>query len=248
MAILTAMLGCDRSAPAALREPVPSAPQTAQPSASVRPAWTDVPSLAQAGQAATRALRASDLCVSSGKLLASGGALAVESPEFRAVATRSGDTDVELRFTYAGPTAEVAELGSGRVRRQIGLKLRAQDPCNLVYAMWRIDPGPELAVQVKLNPGQRTSSECKNGGYRTVRPVRSAPAGPVAEGSSHVLRASLRGATLALWADGVLAWEGMLGDDAQGPGGPVGLRSDNARFTFTMAVAGGDGQARPCGE
>jgi hypothetical protein len=194
-------------------------------------------------------LSAADLCVTSGALRPAGGALSVESPGFRAVATRAGDgdTDAELRFTYLGPTPEVARLGSGRMRTQIGLKLRAKDPCNLVYAMWRIDPGPELVVQVKRNPGARTSAECKNNGYRTVRPLRSAPVGPVSPGTSHVLRATMRGGSLGVWADGVLVWEGALGDDALDLEGPVGLRSDNARFTFTLAAGGGEGQTRPCG-
>jgi hypothetical protein len=229
-------LGCDRSTPAAATASPPPPP----------------PGTAVAG--------AADLCVTSGALRSSGDGLTVESPEFRATLARSGDTDAELRFTYLGPTSGVAQLGSGQVRHQLGLKLRAQDPCNLVYAMWRIDPGParskradpnandgpELVVQVKRNLLQHTSAECKNGGYRTVRPLRSAQVAAVVDGSTHVLRASLRGTSLDVWADGVLAWQGTLGDDALGIDGPVGLRSDNARFTFTLSATGGDGQARRC--
>jgi hypothetical protein len=140
----------------------------------------------------------------------------------------------------------VARLGSGRVRTQIGLKLRSQDPCNLVYAMWRIDPGPAIVVQVKRNPSQRTSAECANHGYRTVQPVHSTPTGPVTPGSTHALRAALRGSDLDVWADGVLAWQGSLGDDALDLDGPVGLRSDNARFAFALTASGGSAAARPC--
>lgn len=230
-----ALCACDRSSPAAQREPASSTPATPSPAPSPAPS---PPSSAP--------LAAADLCVTSGALRTADGSLAVESPEFRAVAARSGDTDAELRFTYLGPTPEIAHLGSGRVRDQIGLKLRAKDPCNLVYAMWRIDPGPELVVQVKRNAGERTSAECKNRGYRTVRPQRSAPVGSVTQGSSHVLRATLRGGSLGVWADGALVWEGVLGDDALDLEGPVGLRSDNARFTFTLSASGGDGGPRPC--
>jgi hypothetical protein len=185
-----------------------------------------------------RSLSPADLCVTSGKLDSNGSHLWVESPEFRAVVAGAGHTDAELRFTYLGPTAEVARLGSGRVRRQIGLKMRAQDPCNLVYAMWRIDPGPELAVQIKRNKGQRTSAECKNHGYRTIRPLRSAPIADVALGSSHVLRAAVHESELSVWADDLLVWQGALGDDVLDLDGPVGLRSDNARFAFAFDVSG----------
>jgi hypothetical protein len=229
--------GCDRSSAAAQRQPASSSPAAPPPAASPSP--SSAPSAAP--------LAAADLCVTSGALRTQDGRHSVESPAFRAVAARSRDTDVELRFDYLGPTADVARLGSGGVRGQIGLKLRAKDPCNLVYAMWRIDPGPELVVQVKRNAGQRTSAECKNHGYRTVRPLRSAPVPGVAPGSSHVLRAAIRGSSLDVWADGVLVWEGTLGDDALDIDGPVGLRSDNARFTFTLSAGGGDTGARPCG-
>jgi glyoxylase I family protein len=66
---------------------------------------------------------AADLCVTSGALLPSGEELAVDSSQFRAVAARTGDTDAELHFTYLGPTVRVAELGSGQIRTQLGLKL-----------------------------------------------------------------------------------------------------------------------------
>jgi hypothetical protein len=244
------VMGCDRSAPAAPREPTAPVAQR-EPTAPVAPQGASSSAPPGATGKLPAAVPAADLCVTSGVLGSAGGELAVESPSFRATLARSGDkvTDAELRFTYLGPTASVAQLGSGRIRRQIGLKLRAQDPCNLIYAMWRIDPGPELAVQVKRNPGLRTSAECKNGGYRTVRPARSAPVGPVAEGSTHVLRAALRGSTLDVWADGVLVWEGALADDALTLEGPVGLRSDNARFTFALSAAGPrglPGAPRPC--
>jgi hypothetical protein len=192
------------------------------------------------------ALGAADLCVTSGALHGEGGELSVESPEFRAVAARPGDTDAELRFTYLGPTTKVAPLGSGRVRTQIGLKLRAKDACNLVYAMWRIDPGPEVVVQVKRNPSQRTSAECTNHGYRTVEPVRTKPVGSVTPGSTHVLRAAIHGSSLDVWVDGALAWQGPLGDDVLDLDGPVGVRSDNARFTFALAANGSTAAARAC--
>ena len=92
---------------------------------------------------------------------------------------------VEARFTYLGPTGNEARLGSGELRRQFGLKLRAQDACNLVYAMWRIEPESKLVVSVKSNPGQQTSSQCGNRGYRNVKPRRSTPVPALRSGDSH---------------------------------------------------------------
>ncbi len=79
---------------------------------------------------------------------------------------------VEVHFTYLGSTGNEARLGSGELRRQFGLKLRAQDACNLVYAMWRIEPESKLVVSIKSNPGQHTSAECGNRGYRNIKPQR----------------------------------------------------------------------------
>jgi hypothetical protein len=58
------------------------------------------------------------------------------------------------------------------MRRQFGLKLRAQDPCNLVYAIWRIDPESKLVVSVKRNPNARNSAECGNHGYENIKPLQ----------------------------------------------------------------------------
>ena len=41
--------------------------------------------------------------------------------------------------------------------------------------MWRIEPESKLVVSVKSNPGQHTSAECGNRGYRNIKPRRSTP-------------------------------------------------------------------------
>src|SRR5262249_42847765 len=61
----------------------------------------------------------------------------VSEPKMRAVAPDSDGNAAELRFVYQGPTSETTALASGEVRRQLGLKLRAQNGCNLLYVMWR---------------------------------------------------------------------------------------------------------------
>ncbi|HXZ31807.1 MAG TPA: hypothetical protein VEH30_05970 [Terriglobales bacterium] len=97
----------------------------------------------------------SDLCVTEGTIENAGNdRMSVDVPKMRAYATRASEQSIGLRFRYAGPTRKESALGSGQMRRQVGLKLRAQDSCNLVYAMWRIDPEPKLVVSLKRNPSE----------------------------------------------------------------------------------------------
>jgi hypothetical protein len=184
--------------------------------------------------AAVRAAR-SDLCVTEGALETSAdGSLVVSASKMRAFATLPVADSAEVRFTWLGPTASESRLGSGEVRQQFGLKLRALDACNLVYVMWRLAPESKLVVQVKSNPGEHTSRECGNRGYRTVRP-RQAAAPPVPEsGATHVLRARIEGTQLLASVDGRDVWQGDFAGSAAVSAGPVGVRSDNAHVAFTL--------------
>ena len=141
---------------------------------------------------------------------------------------------VEARFTYHGPTGNEVRLGSGELRRQFGLKLRAQDACNLVYAMWRIEPESKLVVSVKSNPGQHSSAQCGNRGYRNIKPRRSTPVPALRSGDAHTLRAEMNGAEIEVFVDNSLVWEGSVGPDALGFDGPVGIRSDNVRLQMDL--------------
>src|SRR5580704_14994133 len=117
-----------------------------------------------------------DLCVTEGAVdELPGGRLSVVVPKMRAYVNAFTPPEVDVQFTYLGSTGNEARLGSGELRRQFGLKLRAQDACNLVYAMWRIEPESKLVVSVKSNAGQHTSTECGNRGYRNIKPRRSTP-------------------------------------------------------------------------
>jgi hypothetical protein len=144
---------------------------------------------------------------------------------------------VEARFTYLGSTGNEARLGSGELRRQFGLKLRAQDACNLVYAMWRIEPESKLVVSVKSNPGQHTSGQCGNRGYRNVEPRRSVPVPILRSGDSHSLRAEMNGAEMKVFVDNSLVWEGSVGPEVLSLDGPVGIRSDNAHLRIELRAA-----------
>jgi hypothetical protein len=140
----------------------------------------------------------------------------------------------EARFTYLGSTGNEAPLASGEMRRQFGLKLRAQDACNLVYAMWRIEPESKLVVSVKTNPGEHTSAECSNRGYQNIKPRHSSPVPALNPGETHTLRAQMDGAEMQVFADNALVWEGSLGPEALAFDGPVGIRSDNARLQIDL--------------
>ncbi|QSQ26582.1 hypothetical protein JY651_17320 [Pyxidicoccus parkwayensis] len=155
-------------------------------------------------------------------------------PRMQAELQGATSTSAELRFTVLGPTEQQQALASGEQRQQVGLKLRAEDGCNLVYVMWRIAPKPGVVVNYKRNPGQHTSRECGNAGYTTVRPARHASVGEPTPGTPHTLRAVLEGATMRVWADGKVVWEGELPAEALEMNGPVGLRSDNVRVALQL--------------
>ncbi|MGZ3458277.1 MAG: hypothetical protein ACXU86_07170 [Archangium sp.] len=165
------------------------------------------------------------------------GRSSIDVPKMRAVVPSTGEPKArvaELRFTYLGATREQKPLLSGELRRQIGLKLRAQDGCNVVYAMWRIEPKAGLVVSVKHNPGMHRSDDCGNGGYQTVKPRSSSSVPVLGPGDSHTLRAELQGAELTLRVDGRPVWDGTLPPEALTFDGPVGLRSDNGRFEVEL--------------
>ena len=202
------------------------------------------------GAAPTRAdgagagARKSRLCVTEGALDSSSeGRLSVNVAKLRAVLAAPGRQEIEARFVYLGPTAETAPLRSGAIRRQFGLKLRAADGCNLIYAMWRFAPEPALVVSVKSNPGLHTSRACGAAGYRNVTPLRQRPVEAPEIGASHRLAAALDGEALRVRIDGKEVWEGEVGRDALAVDGPVGIRSDNVRLELELFAAPATGQA-----
>src|SRR5271166_5820237 len=189
--------------------------------------------------AQTRA-RLSDFEVSDGRIEETGGnRLRVRSKEMRATLKKDGgEQNVSVSFTYLGPSREVAHLGNGEVRHQFGIKLKAQDICNLVYVMWNFDT-QKIAVSVKLNPGQRTHEECRDKGYiNNIKPHVVAAPPEVLVDQPHVLSADLEGQELTARADGQIVWQGTLVPVVLDFNGPVGLRSDNANVVFDYVVGG----------
>lgn len=194
--------------------------------------------------ATVRAVGASELCVSTGRVAPSGASrLHVDSGAMRAVIAGDSSSVAELDFTYRGPSAQTAPLASGELRRQIGLKLRAKDTCNLLYVMWHIDPSDGLAVSVKHNPGKSTHEACGDHGYSNLRPTASAPVPRLRPNERHILRAEIDGSALRVLVDGAVAWSGVLPSEAFTFNGPAGVRSDNGVFDFDVRVL----QARAAG-
>jgi hypothetical protein len=185
-----------------------------------------------------------DLCVTRGEIAAS----AITQPTVRAFAPSAGGDAAELAFTFGGDADTSRALANGQARRQVGLKLRAEDGCNVIYVMWRLDPKPKLDVSVKRNPGKRTHEECGAEGYTKVKPQHASAVPALVAGASHTLRAEIVGDELSAWIDGRLSWHGRLPDEARALSGPAGLRTDNLRLDRVelSAAAHGSGPAPAC--
>jgi hypothetical protein len=180
-------------------------------------------------------VEARELSVTSGEIIAEEPSrFSIRSPTFRAELGSAPRSAAEVSFVYRGPTEELARLASGEPRRQIGLKLRAHDTCNVVYAMWHIEPSPGIVVSVKSNPGQSRHAECGDRGYSFLQPTIEKEPPRIEPGQSHVLRASIRGRTLRVTTDGAISWEGELPASAFEFDGPVGVRSDNGEFSVAL--------------
>ena len=188
---------------------------------------------------ATAQVQPSDFDVPDGKIeKAAEDRLMVSTKEMRATLKFQTSQKVTVKFTYLGPTKEVSRLGNGEVRSQFGIKLRAQDTCNIVYIMWHFSPDQKIAVSVKRNPGKRTHEDCLDNGYiNNIKPRVSAPPPPVHPDQPHTFSASMSGSNLTVTADNRVVWQGDLGPVALEFDGPVGLRSDNAHVVFDFLAS-----------
>jgi len=104
--------------------------------------------------------------------------------------------------------------------------------------MWHIEPDSRIAVSVKRNAGQHTHAQCGAHGYRNIKPWLYKDLPPIRTGERHKFRAILRGGAVTLMADGNVVWKGDAGDQVLQFDGPVGFRTDNARFTLEYFVGG----------
>jgi len=178
------------------------------------------------------------LCVTKGKVSAKlETGLPVDVPTMRLFAPSTVGESATLKFWFRGDTTDKTELASGKARRQLGVKLRAMNGCNLVYVMWRLDPKPKLEVSVKSNPGQVSHEQCGADGYVKVKASKTTPPPALRIGAEHTLRAEITGDALTAWIDDQIAWEGTLPEAARALVGPAGVRSDNLAFDLVELVA-----------
>jgi hypothetical protein len=201
-------------------------------------ARSSVPSSQPTAAGSTRLISLQELHASSGALTPlAAGAIGIRSECLRAELAPSSRARLELTFRYLGPSRATAPLASGELRRQIGLKLRAQDTCNVVYVMWQIAPAPRLEVSVKHNPDAHTHEQCRDHGYTFVKPSwqNERAQHPLIElDQPHRLAATLQGRTLEISLDDAAAWRGELPATALAFDGPGGIRSDNGDFDVEL--------------
>jgi len=205
------------------------------------------PPPARAGYTPTRldAIASSTFCPTEGRVASVGArGLRVNAGGMRGVGAEDASRSVELAFRFRGESKEAVPLANGEMRKQIGIKLRAHDTCNVVYVMWHIAPTPGVWILVKSNPGMSTHAECRDRGYINVDSTVAVPEIRVNE--PHTLRADIDGETLWLHADGVEIWKGALPKEAFAFDGPVGTRTDNGEFDFELRVPGGLQRAARC--
>ncbi|HEY5946099.1 MAG TPA: hypothetical protein VIV40_11440 [Kofleriaceae bacterium] len=189
------------------------------------------------------AIQPGDLCITKGAMTQA----TIEEPTVRGYARGFGGDAAALTFTYKGETFETRELAGGQARRQIGLKLRAQDSCNVVYVMWRLDPKPQLDISVKQNPLMKTHEECGATGYTKIKPHKKTFVPAFEYGKTHTLRAEIVADELYAWIDDKLLWQGTLPETARAIKGPAGMRSDNVKFDLvSLSAPKGEGTAPAC--
>lgn len=203
-------------------------------------------------------VRKSNLKVTLGSISETkSGFLTTTSAKSRAVEKAPSASTAQLQFRYRGHSKKTTPPNSkGIIKRQIGLKLRAKDTCNLLYVMWEIErmqigadgardhrsSREKIVVLVKSNPGESTHKSCGTDGYETIGAVyQDDPSRGFAsakDNKGHRLRAELvpegpAGYKLLVYVDGKEVWNGLINHRLlRGIDGPAGLRSDNGSFIF----------------
>lgn len=174
------------------------------------------------------------LRVTLGKISTSpSGILSISDPEVRAMVEGGKPQKIAMSFTYLGPTEKTEPLASGRIRRQLGLKMAQENSCNRISIMWHAYPATRIQIQTKENPGKETSSECGASGYSTVANIiKNVPA--LKLGSSHKLETELIGRQLTVYIDDKKIWSGSVPAKTLKFNGQVGVRTDNVRMTFRV--------------
>lgn len=188
----------------------------------------------------------SQLEVTQGSIITlSSGLLKTTEPKLRAFEkpfSTKYARDAKLRFRYLGPSSHDEPLASGQFRRQIGVKLLAQDGCNVLYVMWRFEPVNMMVVSMKRNPDMDESAECGNNGYTNLAEVAVPVHKNPLDQNTHYIEAKLgvpnaTSIPLQILLDNQIFWSGNVSRSFwNGVDGPAGLRSDNGSFLFEFAT------------
>lgn len=180
----------------------------------------------------------SPLQVTSGELTQ---AVLIDHPTVRAVIPGSSGLTIATEGIYHGPSSTLAPLSSGEVRQQVGVKLLAQNGCNVLYAMMRLTGTLGLEISLKRNPGQTTSAQCGANGYTKLLFLDWA--GSLLEADSPFkLSAGLLNGMLTVNCEApfVNPVQGSLQVNLSGYpldfSGPAGIRTDNSRVTYTTII------------
>jgi hypothetical protein len=162
----------------------------------------------------------------------------VAVPGMRAELTPPTAAGIELKFVYEGETTQLVPLASGEMRHQLGLKLLSYNTCNVTYVMWRFAPLAQIHVSQKANLGQSRHEECGDRGYREIAASWKSDALPaVVPNKEHRLTAQLERDQLHVSVDGTVVWRGTVPlPAAAGVAPQIGIRSDNARFRFSLSA------------
>ena len=122
------------------------------------------------------AVGSENLCVTEGAVQnSSGERLTVDAPKMRAYVNAWTSQAIEARFTYLAPTAEETKLGSGEIRRQFGLKLRAQNAVTWCTPCGALSPSRKLWFPSKEIPTRPEAPSAETAATRTSSPSTLAP-------------------------------------------------------------------------
>lgn len=213
-------------------------PTPARPAFRRSAVWLAAPLLAlglvSAAQPRERGIKPGDVCVTNGAVEKDpSGKFVINSSSSRAVVRGTDDSAAAIKFEYLGPSATESKLASGVVRRQLGIKLRAEDSCNVIYVMWGIEPQPGLIISMKVNEGKASHKECGVKGYKLVPSTFEKAIAPIEVGKPRTLAANLdEKGKLTVRVDGEVAWEGQTFPTANDMYGYTGVRTDNVRMRF----------------
>ena len=158
-----------------------------------------------------------------------------KSSTFRTAIKNNASDSLHVFFDYLGPTVQIATLGSGLIRFQFGIYLRAQNQCNLLYVMLHIDTPNSIEVERKSNPGMSTHEECANNGYTTLKPsLTHALPHDITAGNGVDFDTQIDSNVLSVFIDGTLVWQGDIPEDTAGENTSAGIRSDNVNIAFIL--------------